>query len=147
MSNVKHRIPFSTLMKQSKKIYYIKYFRNNWNNIKSTWEGIKTIISIKNITTIVPHSVEFNNRTITDPTAMSNVFNNYFFSLAKKTNSNIKLSPKHYTDYLSYTNTNTFLLTPILEYLLLIHIWSKQHSCKNFKTTEKWHFSTIKWYF
>ena len=72
----------------------------------------KTVISIKNITTTVPHSIEFNNRTITDPAAMSNVFNNYFTSVAKKTNSNTKLSLKHYTDYLSYRNTNTFFLTP-----------------------------------
>ena len=102
----------SKLMKQSKQIYYTKYFENNWNNIKNTWKGIKTIIPIKNITTTVPHSIEFTNRTVTDPTGMSNVFNNYFTSIAKKTNSNIKLSPKHYTDYLSYTNTNTFFLTP-----------------------------------
>ena len=90
----------STLMKQSKQIYYTKYFENNWNNFKNTWKGIKTMISIKNIATTVPHSIEFNNRTITDPTAMSNVFNNYFTSTAMETNSNIKFSPKHYTDYL-----------------------------------------------
>ena len=57
-------------MKQSKQIYYRKYFENN---IKNTWKGIKTTISIKNIISTVPHSIEFNNRTITDPTAMSNV--------------------------------------------------------------------------
>ena len=45
-------------------------------------------------------------------TAKGNVFNNYFTYIAKKTNSNIKFSPKHYTDYLSYLNTNTFFLTP-----------------------------------
>ena len=98
------------LMKPSKQIYYTKYFENNWNNIKNTWKAIKTIISIKNITSTVPHSSEFNYRT--DPTGMSNVFNNYFASIAKKTNSNIKFSPKYYTDYLSYTNTNTFFMTP-----------------------------------
>ena len=43
---------------------------------------------------------------------MSNVLNNYFTSIAKKTNSNIKFSRKHYVDQLSYSNTNTFLLTP-----------------------------------
>ena len=102
----------SKLMKQSKQIYYTKYFENNWNNIKNTWKGIKTIIPIKNITTTVPHSIEFTNKTVTDPTGMSNDFNNYFTSIAKKTNSNIKFSPKDYTDYLSYTNTNTFFLTP-----------------------------------
>ena len=55
----------------------------------------------------MPHSNEFNNRTVTDPA----IFNNYFTSIAEKTNS-IKFSPKHYTDYVSYTNTNTFFLTP-----------------------------------
>ena len=95
-------------MKQRKQIYYTKYLENNWNNIKNTWKGIKIIISIKNITTTVPYSIEFNNRTIADPTAMSNAFNNYFISIAKKTNSNITF----YTDYLSYTTKNTFFLTP-----------------------------------
>ena len=71
-------------------------------------KGIKTIISIRNIATAIPHSIEFNNRTITDPTAMSNVFNTYFTSITEKTKSNIKFSPKH-TDYLCNTNTNTFL--------------------------------------
>ena len=60
----------------------------------------------------MPHSIEFNDRTITDPIAMGNVFNNYFTAIAKETNSNIKLSAKSYTDYLSYTNTNTYFLTP-----------------------------------
>ena len=108
----KYRNLLSTLLKKSKQIYYTKYFESNWNNIRNTWKGIKTIISIKNITTTIPHSIEFNNRTITDPTTMSNVFNNYFTSIAEKTKSNIKFSPKHYTDYLSYTDTNTFFLTP-----------------------------------
>ena len=43
---------------------------------------------------------------------MSNVFNNYLTSRAKKRNSNIKCSPKHYTDDLCYTYTNTLFLTP-----------------------------------
>ena len=106
-------------MKQSKQIYYTKYFENNWNNIKNIWKGIKTIISIKNITTTVPHSIEFNNRTLRYITAMSNDFNNYFTSIAKK-NSNVKFLPKHYPDYLSYTNTNTCFLLQLtkIKYLL-----------------------------
>ena len=60
---------------------------------------MKTIISIKNITTIFPHSIEFNNKTITDHTAMRNFFNNYFTSIAERTKSNVEISPKHYTLY------------------------------------------------
>ena len=113
MKNIKHtETSHSTLMKESKQIYYTKYFESNWNNIRNTWKGIKTIISIKNITITIPHSTECNNKTITDPTAKSNVFNNYFTSIADKTKPNIKFSPKHYTDYLPNININMFFLTP-----------------------------------
>ena len=47
-----YRNLLSTLMKQRQQIYYTKNFENNWNNIKNTWKGIKTIISIKNITSL-----------------------------------------------------------------------------------------------
>ena len=68
-------------MKESEQIHYTKYFESNWNNIKNSSKEIKNIIiSIKNIRTTILHSTEFNNRAITDPTAMSNVFNNYFTS-------------------------------------------------------------------
>ena len=50
----KYRNLLSTLLKESKQIYYTKYFESNWNNIRNTWKGIKTIISIKNITTAIP---------------------------------------------------------------------------------------------
>ena len=41
-----YRNSLSTLLKQSKKCYYNSYFRNNINNIKNTWKGIKSIISL-----------------------------------------------------------------------------------------------------
>ena len=102
----------STLIKKSKQIYYAKYFETNWNNIRSTWKGIKTLISIKYITVTIAHSIEFNNRSITDPKSVSNVLNNYFNSIAEKIKPNIKFSPKHFADYLSNRNTNAFFLTP-----------------------------------
>ena len=70
----------STLMNESKKICYTRYFESNWNNIKNTWKGIKTIISIENTTT-------------TYSAAMSNVFNNYFTYIAEKTKLNTKFRP------------------------------------------------------
>ena len=42
----KYRNLFSTLMKKSKQAYY-KYFEKNWTNIKNTWKGIKSLISLK----------------------------------------------------------------------------------------------------
>ena len=66
---------------------------------------------------------------------MSNVFNNYFTSIAEKIKPNIKFSPKHFADYLSNTNTNAFFLTPNKKneiyfsiYSLDSHKWSSPNS-------------------
>ena len=42
----KYRSLLSTLMKKSKQGYYDKYFERNWSNIKNTWKGINSLISI-----------------------------------------------------------------------------------------------------
>ena len=50
----KYRNLHSTLMKKSKHAYYDKYFEKNWNNIKNTWKGIKSLISLKTKASTVP---------------------------------------------------------------------------------------------
>ena len=50
----KYRNLLSTLMKKSKQAYYDKYFEKNWNNIKNTWKGIKSLISLKTKACSVP---------------------------------------------------------------------------------------------
>ena len=39
-----YRNMLSALMKKSKQAYYNKYFETNWNNIKNTWKGIKSLL-------------------------------------------------------------------------------------------------------
>ena len=53
----KYRNLPSTLFKENEQIYYTKYLESNWNYIRNTWKGIKTIISIKIITITIPHSI------------------------------------------------------------------------------------------
>ena len=54
-------------MKKSKQAYY-KYFERNWNNIKNTWKGIKSLISQKTVASRVPTVLSLNNGdTITNP--------------------------------------------------------------------------------
>ena len=79
----KYRNLLSTLMKKSKQAYYDKYFEKNWNNIKNTWKGIKSLISLKTKASSVPTilSVE-NGDTVTNPYDIANTFNNYFASIA-----------------------------------------------------------------
>ena len=108
----KYRNLLSTLMKRSKQAYYDKYFEANWN-IKNTWKGIKSLISLKSVASNVPTAIPLDNGdTITNPYDIGNTFNNYFASIAKTTKKSIKYSHKHLADYLAGENGNTIFLQP-----------------------------------
>ena len=92
----KYRNLLSTLMKKSKQAYYDKYFERNWNNIKNTWKGIKSLISLKTVASSVPTVLSLDNGdTITNPYDIVNTFNSYFAS-AETTKKSIKYSHKHF---------------------------------------------------
>ena len=55
MGNIKiTEICYRHFLKKSKSNYYNQYFRANMNNIKNTWKGIKSIIAIKNRSSVIP---------------------------------------------------------------------------------------------
>ena len=102
-------------MKRSKQVYYDKYFETKWNNIKNTWKGIKSLISLKSIASNVPTVLSLDNSdTITNPYDIANTFNNYFASIAENTTkkqNNIHLY-KHFSDCLANEIGNTIFLQP-----------------------------------
>ena len=96
-------------MKKSKQAYYDKYFERNWNNIESTWKGIKSLISLKTVASSVPTVLPLDNGdTITNPYDITNTFNNYF----ETTKKSIKYPHKHFSDYLSNESSSTIFLQP-----------------------------------
>ena len=55
-------------MKRSKQAYYDKFFERNRNNVKNTWKGIKSLISLKALVTHVPTVLSLvNGDAITNP--------------------------------------------------------------------------------
>ena len=72
-------------MKRSKQNYYSKCFESNLTNIKNTWKGIKSIISMRSSSSIIPTLLTFQNETIDNPKRIPNIFNNYFSTIGKKT--------------------------------------------------------------
>ena len=81
-----YRNLLSTLMKKSRQAYYDKYFERNWNNIKNTGKGIKSLISLKTVASCVLTALSLNNGdTITNPHDITNYLNNYFASIAETT--------------------------------------------------------------
>ena len=98
--------------KKNRSHCYNQYFRANMNNIKNTWKGIKSIINIKNPSSDIPKSLSYNGSTITNKVEISNIFNNYFATIAEKTNENINPSPKHFSNFLKNRTQNSFFLSP-----------------------------------
>ena len=107
-----YRNIISTLMKRSKQNYYSNYFESNLTNIKNTWKDIKSTISMRSSLSITPTLLTFQNETIHNPIWIANIFNNYFSTIGEKTQTKIKYSYKHYTDYLTNKNPNLFFLSP-----------------------------------
>ena len=115
----KYRNILSTLLKRSKHSYFSKFFESNWNNIKNTWKGIKSLITLKDISTSVPRTLKHNNKTVTNPVEIANIFNKHFVSVAEKTRANVNYSHKHFSEYMENNSSNSFFLSPTNENKIL----------------------------
>ena len=102
----------STNFKQSKTNYYNYYFEANWNSIKRTRKGIKSVLNIKIISAEIPKTLTVDGTTVSHPMEISNIFSNYFSSIASKTKLNISFSHKHFSDFLKNRSNISFFVSP-----------------------------------
>ena len=77
------------LMKKSKQSYYERFFTNNLNNLKNIWKGIRSLIAVKYLSASNIHMLTHKSAAVTDPLHIANIFNDYFTSIAEKTEANI----------------------------------------------------------
>ena len=101
----------STIFKQSKANYYNHYFETNWNSIKNTRRDIKSIPNIKNTSADIPKTLTVDGTTIFNPMEISDIFNNYFSSIASKAKLNISFSHKHFSDFLKNRSNISFFVS------------------------------------
>ena len=85
---------------------------SNKNNIKNTWKRIKSLITLKDISTSVPSTLNHNNKTVTNPVEIANIFNKHFVSVAEKTRAYVNYSHKHFSEYIEINSSNSFFLSP-----------------------------------
>ena len=93
-------------MKKSKQKNFTKIFEN-LKNVKNTWQGIKSIISIKSSFSNSPTFLTFQNENI-DPEIIANVFNNYCSTIGEKTQAKIKHSDKKITSLMKILTRFSF---------------------------------------
>ena len=66
-------------MTKSKQNYYEQFPKNNMNNLKNIWKGIKSLIAIKHSSTSNIHMLSHKGAKATDPLHIaSNLKNDYF---------------------------------------------------------------------
>ena len=107
-----YRNMISTLLKQRKKNYYDKYFKDNINNMKNTWKGIRSIISLQKTTNDSPTIISLEGHTVTDPRTIANTFNSFFCSVAAEVQSEVPFSYESFTEYLPPPNQESFFISP-----------------------------------
>ena len=107
-----YRNLLSTFMKKRKQNYYERFFKNNLNNLRNIWKGIRSLIAIKHSSASNIHMLTHKGATVTDPLHIANINNNYFSPIAEKTKANIKFSNKSFQDFLHHPNEESLFITP-----------------------------------
>ena len=93
------------------KSYYDKYFTNNKDNLRKTWQGIKEIINIKSKNCNNISCITDDNVNVSDPTRIANCFNKFYVSIADNILKKRKYAGKKtYRDFLKNPLNNSFVL-------------------------------------
>ena len=101
----------STLLKYSKQTYFFSYFKDNIKDVKKTWKGIKSIISMKCKNNDIPSSILNDGKCITESTTIANIFNDFFHSVAPPIQPKLNFFCKSSNEYLPSKNYYSFIIT------------------------------------
>ena len=116
--SVRNRVNFG--IKSAKEEYFGMYFRENSKNIKKTWKGINTLLG-NNLGTTSINNITYNNTNYTIPNEIANALNSHFTEIGPKLASQLPLSSKQPSDYISPTQYSFSIReTSISEVLSLI---------------------------
>ena len=80
-------------LSKSKKSHYATYFENHCNNIKKTWEGIRSLINIKNPVNPRIAQLNINDIIIDKPKQVANEVNNFFVNVGPNTENDVPKVP------------------------------------------------------
>ena len=108
----KYRNQINKLCRISKSQYYKDYFNNNKQNLQKTWDGIKQILNTENKSKKQVSYIKENDKFITDHVDLANSFNKYFCSIAKKIESNLRISNHDFKEYLGEPTLDSFFINP-----------------------------------
>ena len=103
-------------LKKSKKAYYKNYFEENKNNIKNTWNGIKSIINTSTSSSPKISQIKINGKVIDNPLGIATGLNNFFVDVGPNTERDIPITPPDKISperYLKNRNQLNFIIAHI----------------------------------
>ena len=80
-------------LNKSKKSYFATYFNEHNNNIKKTWEGIRSIVNIKNSVNPKISQLNINGTVIDEPKLVVNEINHFFVNVGPNTEKEVPKVP------------------------------------------------------
>ena len=101
-------------IKKAKKQYYKKYFEENLDNIKKTWQGIKQIINLNNKPESQITQLYYKNKQVNTNLGMANAFNEFFTDIGPQLDREIPQckKPGGINLYLKNIIPQSFLVSP-----------------------------------
>ena len=115
-------------LKKSKKAYFTAYFNEHNNNIKKTWQGIRSIVNTKNTLNHSISQLNVNDMIIDNPKDIANSANDYFVNVGNDIEKNVPkvnhISPEK---FLKNRNQFNFIIAHITNEEVLEIIKSLPH--------------------
>ena len=107
----KYRNLLSTILKRAKEKCFTNFYNENIKDIKKTWKGIKTSISMKQKSNGTTSLITKDEKDINDSVLIINSFNKFFTSFAEIFHSKINFSNKSDRSFLLSEINDSFIIT------------------------------------
>ena len=100
------------LIRKSKKDHYAKFFQENQQNLKKTWDGICELINVTKKSSIKINKLIHNNQTFTDKKGICQTLNKYFSTIGPSIENKIPDAKSSFHSFLNDRNLNSLDLSP-----------------------------------
>ena len=103
------------LLRKSKRLYFFKKFEQIKGNMRQTWKTINNVLGRAQKQGLSNQFKRNTGTIITDPTVISNEFNDFFVNVGPALASQIHNTGKNYYDYLNSPCQTSIFMKPIVE--------------------------------
>ena len=102
-------------VKQSKNEYYENYFQKHFKNVKKTWGGIKSVVTLKSKDKATSNLLMVNGNVITNKSCIAEIFDDFFVNVGSSLASRIPKGKRPFKTYLRKSVVNSFFINPVHE--------------------------------